>query len=311
MIPDHLSHPDIINIRNLKAKEREQPVYDEYRQALEIMRGFSAQSIDLNNPVIRLGSKDNLDVEERRTIKQALEVFIPWKKGPFEIFGIPIDAEWRSDLKWERLLPHISPLQDRVVADIGCHNGYFMLRMVPHQPRLVVGFEPVPKLWFNFALLQHLAKCPQLVFEPLGVEHMQLYPQFFDTVFCLGILYHHPDPIGLLKKIHSSMKKDAELIVDCQGIPGELPLALVPEKRYAGATGMWFLPTVSCLAHWLKRSGFRQIECFYNQTLDSEEQRSTEWAPIKSLVDFLDPENPLLTIEGYPAPLRFYFKAIK
>lgn len=35
---------------------------------------------------------------------------MPWRKGPFSLYGVEIDTEWRSDLKWDRVLPHLSPL---------------------------------------------------------------------------------------------------------------------------------------------------------------------------------------------------------
>ena len=35
-----------------------------------------------------------------------------------------------------------------------------------------------------------------------------------------------------------------------------------------------------------------------------EEQRSTDWMRFHSLPEFLDPEDPTKTIEGYPAPKR-------
>jgi len=36
----------------------------------------------------------------------------------------------------------------------------------------------------------------------------------------------------------------------------------------------------------------------------TEEQRSTDWMRFNSLQDFLDPDDPKRTIEGYPGPLR-------
>ena len=41
------------------------------------------------------------------------------------------------------------------------------------------------------------------------------------------------------------------------------------------------------------------------------EQRKTEWIDTQSLEDFLDPNDPQKTVEGYPAPKRVYIKAIK
>jgi tRNA (mo5U34)-methyltransferase len=41
----------------------------------------------------------------------------------------------------------------------------------------------------------------------------------------------------------------------------------------------------------------------------SQEQRSTDWMRFQSLPDFLDPNNPELTLEGLPAPRRAIFLA--
>ena len=41
---------------------------------------------------------------------------------------------------------------------------------------------------------------------------MDLFPQTFDVVFCLGVLYHTPDPVGMLRKINSSLKSKGEIV---------------------------------------------------------------------------------------------------
>jgi len=41
----------------------------------------------------------------------------------------------------------------------------------------------------------------------------------------------------------------------------------------------------------------------------TQEQRRTPWMRFESLADFLDPADPRLTREGYPAPLRAVFMA--
>ena len=42
-----------------------------------------------------------------------------------------------------------------------------------------------------------------------------------------------------------------------------------------------------------------------------EEQRATDWMTYQSLKDFLDPNDPTKTIEGYPAPMRATLIATK
>ena len=224
-----------------------------YRQAAEAIQRFHPSRIDCSNSMVSLGQSGDIDPSQLDQLDSVLKTFCPWKKGPFEIFGQQIDAEWRSDWKWDRLLPHISSLEGRRVADIGCHNGYFMFRMNDLSPQRVIGFEPVPKHFWAFQMLQNLVRSDRLNFELLGVEHIHLFSRFFDSIFCLGILYHHTDPIGLLRKMHQALAPKGELIVDCQGIPGEMPVALTPKKRYAKAKGIWFLPTQSCLENWMRR----------------------------------------------------------
>jgi len=102
--------------------------------------------------------------------------------------------------------------------------------------------------------LQKLTTDNQLWYEPFGMEHMVHFPKFFDTVFCMGILYHHRDPVGILRMINESMTTGGQLIVECQGIPGEGPYALFPEKTYGKVKGTYFLPTAECLSNWLKKA---------------------------------------------------------
>lgn len=280
-------------------------------------QGWSLRATELSTPLhwycdqstVHLEAAEaGLSAAEREKIEDFLRNLIPWKKGPFRVCGTDIDAEWRSDLKWQRLKPAIGSLKDHKIADIGCNNGYFMFRMLEAGARHVLGFEPFFKHWYSFRLFQDWLKLGNADLELLGVEHIDLFPNQFDTIFCLGILYHHTDPVGLLRKMRQALVRGGQLIIDCQGIAGDEPTALVPASRYAGARGIWFLPTLTCLQHWIRRAGFQQIETIFSAPLDVEEQRSTAWAPIKSLSDFLDPNEPNRTIEGYPAPWRFYLR---
>jgi tRNA (mo5U34)-methyltransferase len=280
-----------------------------HRAAFQNLAHFKTGHIKFDQNTIEIGRTEDLSLEQHELLLSGLRTFMPWKKGPFQIFGHLIDAEWRSDLKWQRIQQLNLDLKDKVIADIGCHNGYYMYRMAALKPRFVLGIEPVAKHWINFQILQSFYRLPELDFELLGVEHMGLFRESFDLIFCLGILYHHPDPIGLLRKMKGALKKGGTIIIDCQGIPGIDSTALVPSGRYASARGNWFLPTQACLENWIKRSGFRKVQCFFSEPLGPEEQRRTEWANIDSLKEFLDPTNPALTIEGYPAPWRHYFVA--
>ncbi len=284
---------------------------ERFKKALLGLPEFKTKHLVLDQAIVEIGHPDELSSEQKTKIIEALAVFVPWKKGPFNIFGTLIDAEWRSDQKWDRLAPELGNLHDQKIADIGCNNGYYMFRMAAQKPRHVVGFEPYKKHYYNYQLLQRFAQIDSLEFTLQGVAELPRYPSYFDKVLCLGILYHHPNPIQILQDIHQSLVTGGEVFIDCQGIAGEDPVCLMPRGRYAKARGVWFLPTLSALENWLHRASFRNITCFYQGPLLSAEQRRTAWAPIDSLAEFLDPQDATKTIEGYPAPWRFYLKAVK
>lgn len=281
----------------------------ESHEVLKRAPKIRARRLELNSPAIVIGTKEDLRPGDHEALYAALRTLGPWKKGPFSIFGIEIDAEWRSDLKWDRIQPHLPPLKGKRVADVGCNNGYFMFRTAGLGPEKVIGFEPFAQHWWTFEILQKYAQCPELVFEPFGLEHIHLYPQYFDVILCMGILYHSQNPMATLATLKKSMAPGASMIIECQGIEGDNEIALCPRNRYANARGIWFLPTKSCLENWIIRSGFRNVQHLGTYPLTPEEQRRTEWAPLDSLKEFLDPKDPKKTCEGYPAPVRIYFRA--
>lgn len=277
---------------------------------LELLPHFVSSTVDFSGEAVTVGAEDELASSDREKFKEVLRKFIPWKKGPFRLFDTEIASEWRSDWKWDRIRDHIE-ISGKRICDIGCHNGYYMFRMLAEQPKLVVGIEPFARHEANFHLIQRFVQDSRLHFERMGVEDFGIFDGYFDTVFCLGILYHHTDPISILRRIHRGLAAGGQVVIDCQGIPDTRSVCLVPQGRYAGARGVWFLPSKPCLVNWLRRANFSHVNCVYEAPLAVEEQRSTEWAPIKSLQDFLDPNDKTLTIEGYPAPWRFYLVATK
>jgi tRNA (mo5U34)-methyltransferase len=82
----------------------------------------------------------------------------PWRKGPLNIFDIEIDAEWRADFKWKRLLPHIKSLRGKHILDIGSNNGYYMFRMSEENPAMVMGVEPYINYYMQFLIMKNLLK---------------------------------------------------------------------------------------------------------------------------------------------------------
>jgi tRNA (mo5U34)-methyltransferase len=231
----------------------------------------------------------------------------PWRKGPFELFDTKIDSEWRSFIKYNLLLPHFD-LKDRVVADVGCNNGYYMFRFLKQNPKKIVGFDPSPLCKSQFDFINHFVKS-DIVYELLGIEHIEFYEEKFDTIFCLGVLYHRSDPIGSLKSLKRSLNKSGELFLDTFIIDGEDETALCPKDRYSKIPNIYFIPTIPTLINWCKRAGFRDVLLLEVKKTTFEEQRKTEWIKGESLESFLDKSDQNYTVEGYPAPKRAYIKA--
>lgn len=231
----------------------------------------------------------------------------PWRKGPFELFGNLIDSEWNSSIKYNIIKNHLD-IEDKIVADIGCNNGYYMFRMIELKPKDIIGFDPSAHCFCQFNFINHFVDS-NIRFELLGIEDLVHYDIKFDTILCLGVLYHRTNPIDCLKILKQALKKNGELILDCLILDSKEPIALSP-LRYAKMKNAYFIPSISALQNWLTRAGFKDIEIIATKKTDLNEQRKTEWINGESLNDFLDKNDPSKTIEGYQAPNRIYLKAI-
>ncbi len=242
-------------------------------------------------------------------IEDCAKLMLPWRKGPFKIGELFIDTEWQSFIKYNLLKPHFN-LEGKVVADIGCNNGYYMFRMLEQKPKKIVGFDPSTLFYMQFKFIDTFINSG-INYELLGIEHAEFYEEKFDTIFCLGVLYHRSDPIGSLKSLFKALNSGGELILDTFMIDGEDDICLTPKDRYSKIPNIYFIPTVNALKNWCYRAGFKEVELLEIKKTNLNEQRKTEWINSQSLDDFLDPNNCNLTVEGYPAPKRVYIKAIK
>ncbi|AXH09663.1 tRNA 5-methoxyuridine(34)/uridine 5-oxyacetic acid(34) synthase CmoB [Malaciobacter halophilus] len=302
-----------MNIEELK-KQREKclewknvkPWYEQLKKVFELEK----KNIQIdNNDWFSVGKKEDLTQEEYALIEETAKKLIPWRKGPFKLFGLEIDSEWQSNIKYNLIRPHFN-LKDKVVADIGCNNGYYMFRMLEDEPKRLIGFDPSALTMLQFDFINHFANT-NIIYEKLGVEHLELYNHKFDFIFMLGVLYHRPDPVGCLKSLAKGLNKNGEVLIDTFMIDGEQEVALTPNKRYSKIPNIYFIPTIPALKNWLVRAGFEQIEVLAVTTTTSEEQRKTQWSFDQSLEDFLDKNDNTKTVEGYPAPKRVYIKARK
>ena len=272
--------------------------------ALENLPEVEAASVELAAARVGATSSRPLDDDLQHQLRETLMALHPWRKGPFDLFGVHIDTEWRSDWKWARVQGHIDDLRGRRVLDVGCGNGYHCWRMLGEGAAEVVGIDPGPLFVVQFWALQKYLRRKEITVLPVGIEQVTPGLRAFDTVFSMGVLYHRRSPLDHLQELLHCLRPGGQLVLETLVIEGSVGDVLVPEGRYARMGNVWFLPSCQALLGWLRKIGF-QDPTLVDVTMTSiTEQRSTEWMRFHSLSDFLDPGDSSLSIEGHPAPRR-------
>ncbi|MCL4147960.1 UNVERIFIED_CONTAM: hypothetical protein GTU68_031394 [Idotea baltica] len=258
---------------------------------------FTSKSLDIGT------SSNGEDLKE--LFDELLEKLIPWRKGPLNVFDTFVDAEWQSDLKWDRIKDHLGELEHKNILDIGCNNGYYLFKMLNLNPRFILGIDPSERCFFQFELIRRYIENDSLLFELFGVEDIDIFNELFDVILCMGVLYHRRDPLLSLRKMWGALKPGGRVLVETLSYPIDGSFAFCVPDRYAQMHNVFLIPSKDALISWLKKSGFKKCEIVSEVKITNEEQRKTKkFAPYLSLDSFLDPDNNDLTIEGHPAPIR-------
>jgi tRNA (mo5U34)-methyltransferase len=276
--------------------------------ALEALPDLFIDDVELTSEV-RIGNENSIDEQTRQSMCEQLQHFHPWRKGPYQLLGIDLNTEWRSDWKWDRLLPHIVPLDGRKVLDIGGGNGYHGWRMQGAGAQLVLGIDPTRVFAMQYLVMQRYIQSTSHYVLPIGIEDLPVNLGCFDTVFSMGVLYHRRSPLDHLYELRACLRPGGELVLETLVIEGDRGQVLMPEQRYAKMRYTWFIPSVETMCLWLRRCGFKHVRCVEQTVTTLQEQRQTEWMHFESLADFLDQDDRSKTIEGYPAPVRAVFIA--
>ncbi len=275
-----------------------------WRAALDALPRLSVTGRSFGERVTVEGQADGA---ARTRLRGALMALQPWRKGPFSLFGVHVDSEWRSDWKWRRVAPHLAPLAGRRVLDVGCGNGYFGWRMLEAGAAEVVGVDPMVLFCLQHqAISRYLPGMPHHV---LPVRFEELPDAEFDTVFSMGVVYHRREPQAHAAALFQHTRRGGQVVLESLVV--EAPEPLTPTGRYARMRNVRIVPTTGVMGRWLETAGFEDPRLVDVTVTTTDEQRSTEWMRSQSLADALDPRRPGLTTEGHPAPARAVFVARK
>ena len=295
----------------LKSSEGQE--FRRYEKILERTRSLTSDTLDLNTEYVSCGDTGAI-TERQHTMLQALyREMMPWRKGPYCLFGEKIESEWRSFMKWDRLIKGISPLKDRRILDVGCGNGYHMWRMLGEGASLVTGIDPCALFTAQFELFKRCTPKEiqnRIHLLPLGIEQLPAL-EAFDMVFSMGVLYHRRSAVDHLIQLQNQLVPGGELVLETLVIEGDESTVLIPKDRYAKMPNIWFIPSIKTLENLLNKCGFINVKLIDVCMTTIEEQRRTELMTTESLEDFLDPHDHTRTVEGYQAPTRAVFTAQK
>lgn len=243
------------------------------------------------------------------SLKTELLGLKPWRKGPFDFFGVQIQTEWDSSQKWDRLQDLNLDLKHKVVMDLGCGNGYYMMRMLEQNPRLVLGLDPSSLFHAQFNAIYKYMGDARLMHLAITSDQIESWGACCDVLFCMGVLYHRKSPIDFLNQLRTLLNPSGELVLETLILEGESDHCLCPYPAYAKMKNCYHIPTLNTLKNWLARAGFEVIKVGSTEWTTPSEQRASQWMDFQSLEDFLDPSDPTKTIEGYQAPLRVHLLA--
>lgn len=258
----------------------------------------------LDTSAVTLSAETPLNESQLEQLESGLRGLMPWRKGPFDFFGTYIDTEWRSDWKWDRVAPYLSDLSGRRILDVGCGSGYHCWRMLGEGAGRVIGIDPGLLFLFQFLSVKKYLGTVPVDLLPVRMEDLPGKLESFDTTFSMGVLYHRRSPLDHLLELKDTLRRGGELVLETLVVDGPEGYSLMPEDRYGQMRNVWFLPTCDTLLRWLDRTGFRDARVVDVTETTTEEQRQTDWMRFNSLADFLDPDDPGKTIEGYPGPKR-------
>jgi SAM-dependent methyltransferase/predicted O-methyltransferase YrrM len=230
---------------------------DVARQLRQI--GTAAQTKDLRKlPRFSAELPATLPPERLKQLEREIASLEPWLQGPFLLaddFVIP--GLWRNDQRWQMLDEHLDDLAGKRVLDVGSNAGYDPFMFNLRGADEVIACEPfafVHQAKFLESIYQTGIDIRQIGWQQLNPEELGR----FDLVHCNGVLYHEPNPLGMLLRLRSMLADDGQMLFGSMlhgsGEQSQY-IRFVPDA-YAGDRTWWFVPGRLAMRWMLEVSGF-------------------------------------------------------
>ena len=198
------------------------------------------------------------DKDDARQLREQADRLSPWLQGPFYLGGdVVIEGMWRNDQRWEAMREHVGDVRGKRVLDVGSNAGYdaFMFAVLGADEVLACEpFEFIAQARFLESVYRTGAR-----FEQTGWQRLDpgLHGTF-DLVHCNGVLYHEPNPIGMLQQLRKMVADGGELLLGSMMLyDAELSeYARFVRGSYAEDPTWWWVPGRLALRWMMDACGF-------------------------------------------------------
>ena len=277
---------------------------------LDTLPEINTNHICLTEPAIIIGKANEINYLQKEILESSLLALSPWRKGPFNLFGLEVDSEWRSEKKWERIKGYLPKNKNMRIADLGCSNGYYSYKLLNLEPELVVGLDKTPLYIMQFLATKYYAnKTQELIVLPCSAEEFSQEKIDFDLILSMGILYHSKKPEDHISVLNKLLNKNGFVVLETIISLTKDNINIKKDETFAGMRNIGTIFTKNNLIKLMNTRGFKNIECVNENFTNTSEQRTTKWIQGKSFKDFILPDGR--TIEGFPPVCRAIFIAQK
>ena len=125
----------------------------------------------------------------------------------------------------------------------------------------VLGIDPSLRYLMQFLAARHFLPNAPVHLLPLRAQDLPVEMGCFDTVFSMGVLYHHREPLAHLAELRGALVSGGQLVLESMVIDGGRGETLTPSGRYAQMRNVWQIPATGTLEYWLEQAGFSQYRC--------------------------------------------------